>query len=309
MKQALIIGASGQVARFLGRSLSAENIPFVSTTSKDAAAPQFLDLAQPDSIAKRLNAIRAEQAGPIEVFLPGALTHVDRCEQERELCKKTNFLGPVTVAKLCQKFQWPLTFFSTEYVFGEAEYHGGAIGPFKESDTPSPSSYYGQCKLDAEREILSIDSKNLIIRTTMVFSWDAQGMNFLMQYIRHLDKLKAAEQVQKFKIPKDQISTPTYAPDLAEKTVRLRKMEQGGVFHLVGSDLLSRKQLVQRVMQTFGYDPALESLGFDYLLTKDLGQAARRPLAAGLISEKMEKVGSTALSLAEAFADVKKLRQ
>ena len=67
-----------------------------------------------------------------EVFLTGALTHVDRCENERDLCWRMNAEGPGVVAEECARLGYKLTHFSTEYVFGQAEYEGGAVGPFSE---------------------------------------------------------------------------------------------------------------------------------------------------------------------------------
>lgn len=246
-------------------------------------------------------------SGPVEVFLAGAMTHVDRCEQERERCRLVNEIGPGIVAEECSRLGYGLTYFSTEYVFGQAEYEGGPVGPFSETDAPSPSSWYGECKLRAEEAVAKVfgDHGALIARTTMVYSWDAKGMNFLMQYLR---QLQPETRVPSFRIPVDQVSTPAYAPWLADAVIRLREKNAGGIFNLVGSDLLSRREIVEKVAEDFGFGKEEAHRAFTFVKTSELGQAARRPLTAGLTMEKAKAHGIEAWALDRAFAHIKEIK-
>ncbi len=311
MKRAMVIGSSGQVARGLVEALRARDVDTLISSSSGKPGSLPLDLSVPTSIQEFFRAAESRWPGEkVEVFLAGAMTHVDRCEAEREKCEKINALGPELVAKECKRRGYPLTYFSTEYVFGGAEYEGGAIGPFTELDPPAPTSWYGACKLRAEQSVLeTLGQDALVVRTTMVFSWDTQGMNFLMQYLRQLEDIHQGKSPAIFRVPQDQISTPTYAPWLAEAVCALREKGATGIFNLVGSDCLSRKALVERVIEAFGFDRAKSLAGFQFLQTAALGQAARRPLTAGLTVEKARAFGCPPLSLAEAFAEVKKLRR
>lgn len=308
MQKAIVVGAGGQVARELLRGLAARGVPVAKTSSSGREGSYPLNLADTRSIENFFSAIRREWGeGGVEVFLPGALTHVDRCEQEPELCRKTNTDGPIAIAKICRSAGYSLTYFSSEYVFGNDEYQGGQTGPFQESDSVAPTCLYGKSKCDSETAVTEIlAGKALIVRTTMIFSWDPPaGMNFLMQYLRHLDAIRAAGKAEKvFRIPVDQISTPAYAPALADATLALREKLQAGIFHLVGPDLLSREELVRKVIDAFGYDRDLSLSGFQFLTTKELKQAARRPLTAGLLNLRGAELGVELPSLAEAFADV-----
>ncbi|MGZ3712994.1 MAG: SDR family oxidoreductase, partial [Bdellovibrionota bacterium] len=296
-------------ARCIIDALRTRGITPVLSSSSGKAGSITLDLGKPESIhAFFLELEKKFPEGDVEVFLPGALTHVDKCEVERELCGKINRDGPILVATECAKRGYGLTFFSTEYVFGNAEYEGGAVGPFTETDTPAPTSWYGQCKLAAEQGILQVLPGALIVRTTMVFCWDQSGMNFLMQYIRHLEAIREGR-ANVFKIPEDQISTPTYAQSLGEGCLLLREKRVGGIINIVGSDFVSRKDLVEQVIAEFGFDREQSLRGFQFLKTKDLGQTARRPLTAGLTCEKARSLGVKIYSLAEAFAEAKAKRQ
>ena len=305
MKRAIVLGDSGQVAGALKDSLRSRGVAVVSTSSRGTPGTLPLDLGNPDSIRSFFRG-----AGePAEVFLAGALTHVDRCEEERELCRRMNAEGPALVAEECRARGHKLTFFSTEYVFGDAEYSGGAVGPFGEDDPPAPTSYYGECKLAAERSIERIlGGEALIVRTTMVFSWSPSGNNFLMQYYRQLSEIANGKTPNVFRIPEDQISTPAYAPALAEQVCQLREKGAAGIFNLVGSDLLSRRELVERVIAEFGFDRAKSLEGFRFLKTSELAQKARRPLTAGLTMKKAAASGIRAWSLEDAFADIRPRR-
>lgn len=308
--RAIIIGSSGQLAAAFRAALATRGADVLSSSSHDTPGALPLNLGSRDSIRAFFRAADERQTGPREIFLAGALTHVDRCEKERELCHSINTEGPIWVAEECKTRGHKLTFFSTEYVFGNAEYEGGAVGPFSEEDSPSPTSYYGACKLEAERGIRDVlgDSGALIVRTTMVFSWAPKGNNFLMQYFGQLNAVAEGREPALFRVPEDQISTPTYAPYLANDTLRLRESGVGGIVNLVGSDLISRRELVEKVTEHFGFDHRKNGSGFQFLKTAELGQAARRPLTAGLRTEKAARLGIKARALAEAFSDIDRLR-
>ncbi len=301
---ATVIGSGGQVAGALLGSLRQRGTAILQTSSSGKPGSLALDLGSSSNIRDFFRSHDAYNKTPGEVFLPGAFTHVDRCEEDRDLCRRVNAEGPAIVAEECARLGHKLTFFSTEYVFGEAEYNGGAKGPFAEIDPPAPTSYYGQCKLEAERRILEIlGAENaLIVRTTMVFSWSRQGNNFLMQYLRQLEEIRSGLKPALFKIPEDQISTPTYAPALADSVCLLREKGIGGIVNLVGSDCLSRREILERVISVFGFDREKSLTGFRFLRTTEMGQKARRPLTAGLSTNKARSLGLKILSLDEALA-------
>jgi dTDP-4-dehydrorhamnose reductase len=298
---AIVIGSHGQVAGALRAALSARGVAFVCTSSTGSP---MLDLGSEASI----RSFFAASGTGKEVFLPGAMTHVDKCEDERERCERVNAVGPRLVAEECARRGHALTYFSTEYVFGDAEYSGGAVGPFTEEDPPAPPCWYGACKLEGERGVLRAMPEALVLRTTMVFSWAPEGQNFLMQYFRQLEALREGRLPPVFRIPEDQISTPTYAPALADACLRLREKNLGGIYNVVGADLLSRRELVLRVIDALGFERETSLAGFRFLKTKELGQRARRPLTAGLRTEKLQRAGISPLSLASAFREIARLR-
>jgi dTDP-4-dehydrorhamnose reductase len=311
LRPRFIIGSSGQVAQAIIHDLRRRGIPFWTTTSKKenvAKDRRYLNLTEPASIKQAFADFERLFPGKdVEVYLPGALTHVDRCEEEKELCRQINTNGAVAVAEECATRGYRLCFFSSEYVFGGAEYEGGPVGPFRETDEPFPTSVYGDSKLQAEKKLLAISPsfQPLIIRTTMVFSWAPEGLNFFMQLYRHLEQCKKGRPEKTFKIPVDQISSPTYAPALANAAFDLMEKNEHGVFHVVGKDTLSRRDFLERIVREFGFPETVLEQGFEFLATAALGQKAKRPLTAGLRTDRLEKCGIRVWTLADAFQDIK----
>ncbi len=91
---------------------------------------------------------------------------------------------------------------STDYVFDGKNHR-----PYTEHDTPSPLSSYGKSKLNGELELIFNPGKNIILRTSWLYS--SYGHNFVKTI------LGKAANGNELRVVYDQIGTPTYAADLA----------------------------------------------------------------------------------------------
>lgn len=101
----------------------------------------------------------------------------------------------------------------------------------------------------------------------------------------------------------DQVSTPTYADDLAAAVITLAAARPG-VWHAAGRDRISRVELAYRVCEVFDLPPALVIA----TPTAKLRQTAARPLRAGLRSERYERAFGQApvRRLRDALADLRR---
>lgn len=274
--KALIIGASGQVGGTLA-SLCVRRKIEVYGTSRVGQGFLYLDLADPASITAAF-----EKSRPGLVLLCSAMTHVDGCERDPGLARKVNAAGPALVAEECRRAGARLVYFSTEYVFD------GKGGPYGEEDPANPVSVYGLTKLEGERAALALEGA-LAVRTTVVYSHNPASKNFIMQLINnHRSGVK-------MRLPLDQVSNPTYAPDLAAAVLDLAGKGASGVYNVVGPDWLNRYDFALKACAAFGFDPAF----LEPRLTSELGQAAARPLVAGLKTEKLVRELGRALPPAE----------
>lgn len=263
----LIIGASGQVGETLSEACSKAGMQ-VHGVSLEGTGQQWVDLGKPDSVSAAF-----ENSRPELVFLCSAMTNVDACERDPEKAKQVNQNGSASVARECRRYGSKLVYLSTEYVFD------GKSGPYAEGDPVNPLSAYGRTKLGGELAALELDGA-LSIRTTVVYSYKPGTKNFLMQLVDN----HAAN--RKMRVPKDQYSNPTYAPELASAILGLVGKNASGIYNVVGPDWLNRYEFALKICKAMNFDPAF----LEPKTTAELGQTAPRPLKAGLKTEKVVSI-------------------
>ncbi|MBI4057174.1 MAG: SDR family oxidoreductase [Elusimicrobia bacterium] len=277
----LVIGSSGQVGSALFKqSKSTPWIKNVFGTYKAHLRPGLvhLDLQDPRSIHDAF-----EKTQPQAVIHCSALTAVDYCEDHPEEAHRINVLGTEQVLKACQKHGARLITLSTDYVFD------GKNGPYGEEDPCRPLSVYGRSKWEAEQRVLT-DVGSLVIRSTVIYSYDLSSLNFLMQLIKNLSEKRPMQ------VPNDQVSNPTYAPNLAEVILRLINKRACGIYHVVGPDWLNRYEFALQAAEVLGLDKSL----ITPQKTSELNQRALRPLEAGLKTDKVRaELGCHLISVKE----------
>lgn len=210
----LIFGRCGQVGGALASLLKQR----CTAVDREQA-----DFTRPDTLADFLTSMN-----PAVVINGAAYTQVDQAEQERELARLINAEAPGALARWCAAHDRPFIHYSTDYVFS-----GAGERPWVESDSVAPLNVYGTTKQDGERRIASAGGRWMILRTSWVF--DAAGKNFLNTMLR----LGAEREV--LRVVEDQHGAPTYAPHLAEATIRALDAAlalpsfPSGIYHLCGS--------------------------------------------------------------------------
>ncbi len=273
--KALVIGASGQVGGALLTALCDRGHTAIGTY-RQHPQPGLARLDTADSAAA---ADVLEQLRPDWVFYPAGLSWVDLCEREPERCHTENVTLPVAVAKLAARLGAGFVYYSTEYVFD------GYHGPYAEQAAPHPLSEYGRSKLAGEHQLGEVTARLLIVRTTVVYGPEPQQKNFVYQLVT---KLRRGETMS---VPNDQVSTPTYSPDLAAASLECTERNLTGVINLVGADRLDRYEFALAACRTFDLDDRLVVPR----ATVELGQLAARPLNAGLINGYAQRVLNTRL--------------
>lgn len=282
--KSLIVGAAGQVGAALAALLGPQAI--ASTRTSGAAGTMVVDLAE----VARTPSRAYELLSPLEldaVYCAGGATDVERCEGDEQWAMETNCLGPAAIAAACRSI--PFVYFSTEYVFD------GEAGPYRETDETAALSLYGRSKLEGERRVREAHPNPLIVRTTVVYGPDRQGKNFLYTLQRLLSNGKT------MRVAADQISSPTYNPDLARAVVQLVRGAHSGIFNVAGPEILSRFEFAQLAAGILGLDATL----LQPAVTAELNQRAPRPLQAGLVIDKLRSAlpDCTMRSNAECIAD------
>jgi len=202
---------------------------------------------------------------PDVVLHPAALTDVDRCTREPELALRVNGLGTHNLALACLKTDAVLLTVSTNEVFDGAK---GA--PYYEYEATNPINPYACSKLAAEFYTRLHLRRFYIVRTAWLYA--PGGANFPSKIVA------AADKYGRLRVVVDEISNPTYAPDLAEAIVKLIHTEHYGIYHLANSGVCSRYDYARAVLELAGRgDVPIEPITSD-----QWPRASRPPLHCAL---------------------------
>ncbi len=215
------------------------------------------------------------QYRPDTIIHTAAMTQVDDCEDQRELCWNLNVTAVSHLLKACRQFNAHLVHVSTDFIFD------GIDGPYREEDQPAPLSYYGESKLAAEQLVLESGLPAAIVRTVLVYgiAEDMSRSNIVLW------AKGALEKNQPIKVVDDQFRTPTLAEDLAMGCFLAATKKAEGIFNISGKDFMSIRELVGRVAIYFNLDDSL----VETVSSRTLNQKAKRPPRTGFILDKAEK--------------------
>jgi glucose-1-phosphate cytidylyltransferase len=265
----LIIGASGFIGTLLHKEFS-RDMDVVGTYNQHPQDGLLqLDMTDRDAVHRLLDEVRPEV-----VIQPAAQPWVDFCEENPDVSHAVNVKGAQHVIDWCAEHHVYYLFISTDYVFD------GQAGPYLEDAMTEPLNVYGKHKLDVERYISEkLPTLGCVVRTVGVYGWEKHGKNFVARLVRTLREGK------EITVPSDQIATPIHAADLATAIRVVVEKRKAGIYHAAGPTNLSRYDFSLIIAEVFGCNTSLISS----VPTSELGQAARRPLRAGLVNRKMQE--------------------
>lgn len=213
-----------------------------------------------------------EASKPDAVIHTAAMTQVDDCEKEKQLCRLVNIDAVSNLIEACRIFDTHLVHLSTDFIFD------GEDGPYTEKAVPNPVNYYGWSKLEAERLLQESEIKWTIVRTVLVFGIanDMSRSNIIL-WVK-----KSLEEGKNIKVVNDQWRTPTLAEDLATGCILIAKKRALGIFNISGKDFLTPYDMAVQTADFFGLDKSLITQVDSTIFT----QPAKRPPRTGFVIEK-----------------------
>jgi dTDP-4-dehydrorhamnose reductase len=269
----LIIGGSGLIGSHLVRAANCAGHQ-VTATYRQFPTPGLvhLDCGNPKQVEAVL-----DQAQPDAIIHAAGWSWVDGCEADAPRAMRENCDQPAQLAARCNQLGIRFAAFSSSYVFD------GEQGLYVESANPNPINVYGESKLAGERRILEACPTAIVARVICVYGAEAQKKNFACQV--HKAMVTGIELV----LPSDQEGNPTYAGDLARWLLLLLSRREKGIWHLAGPwPECTRPEWAEKLVAVFHTLGVQPRPGFSVrtVPTAQLGQPAKRPLKAGLISLK-----------------------
>jgi len=230
-----------------------------------------LDITDEDQVNQVL-----ERVQPDVVINTAAMTNVDQCETDQELCRKLNVDSVSYLSKACGKLGAFLIHLSTDFIFD------GNDGPYAEEDQPNPISFYGQSKLDAEEIVRSSEADWAIVRTVLVYGiTPGMSRSNIILWVKG-----SLESGKKLNIVDDQWRTPTLAEDLAMGCYLIAQKKAQGIYNISGSEMLTPFDMAMLTCDHFGLDKSLISK----VDGSTFSQPAKRPPKTGFVLNKARRV-------------------
>ena len=261
----LVIGASGQLGTDLVKVMNGWDL--VPITHAD------LDICDFVYTRKVI-----EEKKPDVVINTAAFNRVDDCEEEVSKAFWVNAFAVRNLAQICADLDCVLVHISTNYVFD-----GRKREPYTEEDPPNPLSVYGASKLTGEYFVRNICPKHFIIRTSGLYGVAgsrAKGGNFVETMIR------LAREGKPIKVVNDQVLTPTYTRDLAEKIKELVQTEAYGLYHITNSGECSWYEFAAKIFELLDLHSE-----FAPTTSAEFGAKARRPTYSVLAHNQLRNLG------------------
>ncbi|MCL0097496.1 dTDP-4-dehydrorhamnose reductase [Dehalococcoidia bacterium] len=250
----LVTGANGQLGTDLCRLLP--DIEVIPLTHAD------VEITDMNSVKTAFIKHR-----PDVVINTAAYVRVDDCETEQDKAFSVNALGARNVAVVTQEIGAKLVHISTDYVFGgESE---PRTAPYTEFDFPIPPNVYGKSKLAGENLVRHLCAKHFIIRSSGLFGVagaSGKGGNFVETMLR------LAKERDELRVVNDQVFSPTYTKDLAEKIAQLIHTEYYGIFHITNKGACSWYEFAKEILRLAGLKTPVIPITSD-----QFPQKARRP--------------------------------
>lgn len=265
----LITGGSGLVGSYFCKlDVLIQNYDIHTIDHTQAATTMgksfSADLTDPTGTFKNI----LHDVKPDVIVNLAAMTNVDECEVQRDIADKINHLAVREIARYLESNNdCFLVHVSTDYVFD------GDRGNYKEEDKTNPLGWYGMTKLLGEQELINCNSKNwCIARTSTPYGIHNKKQSFPIFVIKSLSEKKEVKTLQ------DQITSPTYAGNLAEMLLEIVENRLNGIIHVSGSTQSSRYDQALEIADAFGLDKSLIKPS----MMADMNWKAKRPKNSSL---------------------------
>jgi dTDP-4-dehydrorhamnose reductase len=262
----MLVGADGQLGSDLKKVLSKDDL--VPLTISD------LDITDEEKVNKLIT-----KTSPDVVVNTAAFNDVDGSETKEATAFAVNALGPKNLAIACNSAGAKLVHISTDYVFD-----GESDAPYCEEDPANPRSAYGISKLCGELFVKYLMKKYFLIRPSSLFGsagcMGKGGSNFVESVI------KKAKSPDAIKVVSDQIASPTYTFDLAQKISELIRTDYYGLFHVTNKGACSWFGFAKKTFELLGMTVTLQKISLN-----DWKAPAQRPKYSVLKHQRLIDLG------------------
>lgn len=259
----LITGAKGMLAKAVIDQFKDNNELILTDVSE-------LDITDENNTNEFITRIKPEC-----IINCAAYTAVDKAEEDIELAKKVNSIGPKNLAIAAKKNDAILIHISTDYVFnGELDISKSYI----EDDEIAPVTVYGKTKAEGEKNIIENCDKYYILRTAWLYG---DGNNFVRTMI------KLGKEKEEINVVSDQHGSPTYTVDLASIISQvIEKKLPYGIYHSTNEGFTTWYDFTKKI-----YEIANINCKVNPVTSEEFIRPAKRPKNSKMSKSKLLENG------------------
>jgi dTDP-4-dehydrorhamnose reductase len=276
--KALILGSNGLLGQAITAQLAMQTI---------APSHAELDLCNFAAISQALTLHR-----PQVVINCAAYSAVDAAEVEPHRAAALNHHAVAHLVQACDATGASLVHFSTDFVFDGLQGGAPALRPYTEADPTGPLNVYGRTKLAGEQAVLASAGAHYVLRVSWLYG--DHGHNFFSQLPLWLQRDRV------LRIVDDQLSVPNQVTDIAAVLAQWCRLWLGltptqavqflslhkGLYHLVGSQVMSRYAYAQQIAAQLGKQAVAQ---LEPVPAATFTAPARRPLYSAMSGAKFMK--------------------
>lgn len=234
-----------------------------------------LDITDEAAVKEKIAAARPEI-----IINAAAYNNVDKAEEDKEKADLLNGYAVGFLARAANDFGATLIHYSTDYVFDGERREG-----YAEDAAPNPISVYGASKFLGEKEAAKCD-KFYIIRLSRLFGKMGSGAAVKKSFVDFMLDLAAKQDM--ITVIDEELSSPTYALDLAERTKYiLENNKPFGIYHAANSNACTRYEFVNKIFKS-------KNIAVNLIKAKaeDFSRQALRPKFSVLLNTKLPPMRS-----------------
>jgi dTDP-4-dehydrorhamnose reductase len=216
-----------------------------------------------------------EGINPDIVVHCAAISQVEKCEDDNQVCLDVNVEVTKNLTCLCQRKNTRLIFLSSDFVFnGKSQF-------VSELEKPDPISQYGWSKLLAEQEVRKLTNWG-IVRPVLVYGFsNSASRGNIFTWV--LESLKKDTSIN---VASDQYRTPTFVGDVINLIVEILNSPISTDYNIGGGERIS----VSNFAQLIGEVASLDVSCLASVLSEDIDGTELRPKNSCFRNEKIKSV-------------------
>lgn len=266
----IILGSKGM----LGKALREE----FSDSEVFCFDKEDLDIVDEKVVRNKLLEIKPEV-----VINATAINAVDNIESDTSLykiAKEVNGLAVGNLAKVCKELDIILVHYSSDYVFAGDNKNG-----YTEDSPVQPINKYGETKALGEKMLMENTDKFYLIRLSRLFGLTGESEMAKKSFVDIMLDLVLNKNKTELDLVDDEMTCPTYAPDLAKFTKKLLLENKSfGIYHGVNNGACTWYEFAKEIFQIKDLEVKCNPVS-----AGKFPRPAKRPNFSELINTKIDK--------------------